>query len=173
MINQLCSVYKVEFSENASKSIVTALIGSSLARLGASAVKAIPIVGFFVGGPSMALLSMASTYAIGQVFVTHFEDNGTLADLDFSIARKLYEDAFEKGKEFAAKLEREVRLGGAESPVAEAPTPAAAKKAAAAAAPLAEEDVFEKLEKLARLKERGILTEDEFAAQKAKLLELL
>ncbi|MFT6937629.1 MAG: hypothetical protein ACJA1N_001933, partial [Saprospiraceae bacterium] len=33
-------------------------------------------------------------------------------------------------------------------------------------------DVIEKLERLALLKDKGILTEDEFQMQKAKLLEL-
>ena len=45
--------------------------------------------------------------------------------------------------------------------VAAAPPPPAAP---------AEDDMFEKLRQLAELKDQGILTEEEFAAQKAKIL---
>ena len=40
----------------------------------------------------------------------------------------------------------------------------------AAAAPAPEQDPFEQLKQLAQLHEQGILTDDEFAAQKAKIL---
>lgn len=53
--------------------------------------------------------------------------------------------------------------------------PAAAAAAAAAAAPVAlkPEEIMATLEKLAELKGKGILTEDEFAAKKAELLKKL
>ena len=41
---------------------------------------------------------------------------------------------------------------------------------AAAPEPAAEEDPYEALEKLGKLHEQGILTDEEFAAQKAKIL---
>jgi anti-sigma factor ChrR (cupin superfamily) len=47
---------------------------------------------------------------------------------------------------------------------------AAAQPAAAPAAAAPEVDVIAQLKELAALKDQGILTEDEFAAQKAKLL---
>ena len=49
-----------------------------------------------------------------------------------------------------------------------APPPQPAPQAAAPAA--GEQSMIEQLKELASLKEQGILTEDEFAAQKAKLL---
>ena len=42
---------------------------------------------------------------------------------------------------------------------------------ASAPAPAAEKDIISQLERLAALKEKGILTDDEFAQQKAKILE--
>lgn len=52
-----------------------------------------------------------------------------------------------------------------------APAPAPAPVAPApAAAPAAESSVIDQLKQLGELKEQGILTEEEFAAQKAKLL---
>lgn len=42
----------------------------------------------------------------------------------------------------------------------------------AQAAPAAQEDVVSQLERLSALKDQGVLTEEEFAAQKAKLLAM-
>jgi hypothetical protein len=44
------------------------------------------------------------------------------------------------------------------------------QQAAAAPAPVAEEDTYAELEKLGKLHEEGVLTDEEFAAQKAKIL---
>jgi hypothetical protein len=55
----------------------------------------------------------------------------------------------------------------AQAPPEAAPAPVAA---APAAAPAAGESMIDQLKELAELKSQGILTEDEFAAQKAKLL---
>jgi len=51
---------------------------------------------------------------------------------------------------------------------AQAPPPQAA--APAPAAPAGEQSTIDQLKELAALKEQGVLTEEEFAAQKAKLL---
>jgi hypothetical protein len=53
---------------------------------------------------------------------------------------------------------------------AQAPPEAAPAPAAAAPAPSAGPSMIDQLKELGELKEQGILTEDEFAAQKAKLL---
>jgi hypothetical protein len=56
------------------------------------------------------------------------------------------------------------RWSAQEGPVEAAPAPAAA------APPAGESSMIEQLKQLGELKEQGILTEEEFAAQKAKLL---
>ena len=48
--------------------------------------------------------------------------------------------------------------------------PEAPQQAPAPAAPAGEESVIDQLKQLGELKSQGILTEEEFAAQKAKLL---
>lgn len=144
MLKQITNLYEVEYSEQAGKAMVTALTGTTLAKIGSSFIKAIPGVGTIIGGLSMSILSGASTYAIGQIAINHFEGGGSLFDVDFTWAKKAYEDAFEQGKEFASKLEKE--------------------KASVS-------DVTDALEKLGELKEKGIISEEEFAEQKKKLLE--
>lgn len=52
----------------------------------------------------------------------------------------------------------------------QAPEQQAAPPPAPAAAPLAEQSTIEQLKELAALKDQGVLTEEEFAIQKAKIL---
>ncbi|MEM1268887.1 MAG: DUF697 domain-containing protein [Bacteroidota bacterium] len=101
MLKQIADVYEVDFSRSHGKTYVTALAGSSLARLGASAIKLIPGVGSVIGGLSMSVLSGASTYGIGQVSIRHFESDGNLVDVDLDWAKTAYARAFETGKTVA------------------------------------------------------------------------
>ena len=95
MIRQLCKVYDIDFKQTEGKAMITALTGSGLARLGARAVKFIPGVGSILGGVTMAALSGASTYALGEVFKKHFETGGTFLDFDPERLRMYYNEKFE------------------------------------------------------------------------------
>ena len=154
MVRQLSLLYGKEYSENNGKAIVSSLAGSTLARLGASFMKGIPIVGSIIGGVSMAVLSGASTYALGQVFVKHFESNGDFFNFDTSSFKKVYEEEFEKGKKVASKLQDEKNT----------PTPVTKDES---------DDIFLKLEKLNQMRVNGVISDDEFQVQKNKLLERL
>jgi uncharacterized protein (DUF697 family) len=84
MIARLANLYGETLSDNAARSIVSVLLGTLLpANLAAgvvgSTVKLVPGAGYFIGTASMVALSAAATYAIGKVFVGHFEGGGTLA----------------------------------------------------------------------------------------------
>ena len=95
MIRSLSKLYGVDFNEQMGKSLVTSLVGTSIARLGASAVKTIPIIGSILGSASMSILSGASTYAVGQVFIQHFGKGGSLSDFDAEKAEQQYKQEFE------------------------------------------------------------------------------
>jgi uncharacterized protein (DUF697 family) len=143
MLEDLSKLYGVELSEPVIKNFVTALTGGMIARIGASAVKAIPGIGTLLGGASMSIMSGASTYAIGQVAKTELERGGKLADADMSRAKSAYDKAYESGKDYVANLKDE---RGAD-------------------------DKISKLERLGELRAKGVLTDEEFRAQKAKLLD--
>lgn len=49
-------------------------------RIGRALLKAIPGVGWVLGAVAMPILGGSSTYAIGLMFIRHFENGGTLAD---------------------------------------------------------------------------------------------
>ncbi|MBL7980120.1 MAG: DUF697 domain-containing protein [Bacteroidetes Order II. Incertae sedis bacterium] len=193
MLKQLCGLYNVDYNDNVGKSWVTALAGTSLSAIGASFVKAIPFVGSVLGGLSMSALSGATTYGIGQVFITRLEEDGDIADFDVETAREAFETAYEEGKSKVNEWQEEIkswRNGGkeavtpaveeevlkkdprfevveTETPIAQAPQPKEATKGPSDAEP---EDLISKLERLAAMRDKGLLSDEEFQVMKNKLL---
>lgn len=149
MIRQLCKLYEIDFKQTEGKAIITALTGSGLARLGARAVKFIPGVGSILGGVTMAALSGASTYALGEVFKKHFETGGTFLDFDPERLKKYYNEKFEKGKEVADELRKKQEN---------------VSKSADSSA------MVDKIKELADMKAAGILTDEEFETMKKKII---
>lgn len=150
MLRQLAKLYGKDFKESSGKGLISAISGSTMARMGASMVKSIPGIGSILGGVTMSALSGASTYAVGQVFIWHFGGGGDLSDFNFDKAREIYEREFEKGKKVAKDVENESNTNAEE-----------------------DVDIYSKLEKLAKLKAKGVITEEDFLAQKKRLLDSL
>jgi uncharacterized protein (DUF697 family) len=147
MLQQIAHVYGVSYSQSMGKTFVSALTGTSIARLGASFLKAIPGFGTMIGGASMAIASGASTYAVGQVAISLFSSGGSLNNFVEEQVKTVYDSAFEKGKSYVSNLENEKGDDAA--------------------------NIYQSLEKLGKLKEQGILTEEEFLAKKQELLSRL
>lgn len=145
MLKQLATHYKVRYTESEGKVFLSAMTGSILAKLAANAIKFIPGIGSVIGGLSMSVLSGASTYALGQVAVNHFENNGTFSGIDIDKAKKAFEEHLERGKEVASEL-KDKKQGQSR-------------------------DVFEKLEKSKELRDKGVISDDDFEAIKRKLLD--
>ena len=150
MIRQMCKLYEVDFQQTQGKALITALTGSGLARLGARAVKFIPGVGSILGGVTMAVLSGASTFALGEVFKKHFETGGTFLDFDPQRLKNYYNEKFEKGKQVAEDMRKKQEN--------------VSKSAEASSA-------VDKLKELADMKSAGILTEEEFETMKKKIIQ--
>ncbi len=152
MIRQLSNLYDVDFKETSGKAIITSLSGASVARMGARAIKFIPGVGSIMGGVTLAVLSGASTYALGEVFKSHFDNGGTFLDFDVSRIKRMYDEKFEKGKEVVKDIKKEQED--------------IEKKAAQADA-----DPLVRLKELAKMKEDGHISEEEYVLLKAKLIK--
>ena len=152
MIKDLCSVYRVNYDKNQGKNLVSALVGTSLASIGASFVKAIPGIGTLLGGVSMSIMSGAATYALGNVFATHFARGGTLDNLSVNDFRVFYNEKMEEGKtrakEWKAEEEAEKKAGN-----------------------ITREKLMTELEKLEKLKAAGILSQSEYDNMRRKLLD--
>lgn len=157
MIRQLCKLYDQDFKESEGKAIITSLTGSGLARMGAKAmIKFIPGIGSVIGGVTMAVLSGASSYALGEVFKKHFETGGTFLDFDPKRLKKMYNEKFEKGKKVAEQIKKEQdRKREAAEQVSDNKTTG---------------KMVDKLRELAELRKEGLITEEEFIAMKKKLI---
>ena len=104
MLHRLATLYHVEFSEQLGKSLIASLVGggvslsfsANLSRLAKSLVKTVPLYGVAAGMIGVATFGGASTYAIGKVFIQHFESGGTFLDFDPRHVRDYYAKQFQE-----------------------------------------------------------------------------
>ena len=112
MLHSLGKQYDVPFSNNVGKSILSSLLGGLIpVNLGkwaaGSLAKLIPIGGTAAGMVSTAIFGGASTYAVGKVFIQHFESGGTFLTFDPNKVREHFAAEFAKGKEEATAAYQE------------------------------------------------------------------
>jgi len=107
MVADLARLYGQQFSRDRGKAFVGSLVGGVLPTAGAvpvaSLIKMVPLVGHTAGALAMPMLAGASTYAVGRVFVQHFESGGTFLDFDPHEVRSYYAEQFEEGKSKASR----------------------------------------------------------------------
>jgi uncharacterized protein (DUF697 family) len=110
MLHQLAKLYRIPFSENLGKSLIISLVGgvmpTSTAITLASFVKAVPGLGTATGIVSVTLLGGATTYAVGSVFMQHFESGGTLLNFEPKSMREHFAKELRQGKQVAANLKK-------------------------------------------------------------------
>jgi len=108
MLHSLAKLYDVPFSKNLGKSLIASLLGgvmpTSAAMTLASLVKAVPGLGTATGMVSVSVLGGATTYAIGSVFMQHFESGGTLLDFDAKKMRDYFSSKLQEGKAVVVNL---------------------------------------------------------------------
>jgi uncharacterized protein (DUF697 family) len=149
MLQQLATTYDVDFNNDRGKSLISALIassvGSKLGSLGASALKVVPGIGTILGIGSQVILAGASTFAIGKIFQSHFQNDGNLFDFDVEGMISRFEDYLESGKIVAEEKQKSQ----------------------------SKNDILETIDKLKELKDKGVITEAEFNKTKKELLDKL
>lgn len=109
MIQKLSELYGKPFSEGLGRSIIASLAGGVVGygagiAVAVSLTKLIPGVGWMLGMVSLPVLAGATTFAVGRVFVKHYENGGDIFDLSTEAMRDYYKQQFEKGKALAAKV---------------------------------------------------------------------
>ncbi len=174
MFKELCMIYQSDYNESFGKNLITSIAGSTLATVGASALKAIPILGAFLGSVPMVVMSGASTYGMGQVFKKHLEIGGFMSNFSYENAQGIYNDAYEKGKGYVENLWNDAKgfaTGKKPETREKAETPPKPQETAPSQTNFSEMDVFEKLRVLGDLRDKGVLTEAEFLEKKEKLLK--
>lgn len=104
MLRKMSEIYDIPFKSNLVKSLVSALLGgavpeaASMGVLG-HALRAVPGVGPIFGLLTMPAFASAATYAVGQVFLQHFESGGTFLTFKPEKVREHFRKIFETAKE--------------------------------------------------------------------------
>ena len=104
MISDISQAYGQPVNAEAAKSVVSVLLGTLLpagvtgALLG-SGSKTVPMVGTVLGMVSMAAFGAAATYAIGKVFVRHFEKGGSLESFSAEAVKEELKAEFSRAKD--------------------------------------------------------------------------
>lgn len=102
MLKELAALYEVEYSESRAKVLLGALTAGSAPQAltgfgAASLLKGVPFIGQTIGAFAVSAFSAAATYAIGHLFIRHFESGGTL--LDFKYRREHLQEEIRRGKD--------------------------------------------------------------------------
>jgi predicted flap endonuclease-1-like 5' DNA nuclease/uncharacterized protein (DUF697 family) len=100
LVHGLAGHYGLPFKASLAQSLLASLLSGAsatlVARALASVSKAVPGLGSLVGGS--AAVSFASvTYAVGAIFIQHFESGGTLLDFNSQKTKPLFRQALLTG----------------------------------------------------------------------------
>jgi len=109
MLADLSKNYEIPFEKSRCKAAIGSLIGYILPHAVAyggigQLIKAVPGVGVLAGAPAMALFCWAYTWALGNVFIQHFESGGTFLDFDPEKVKDYFRAKFEEGRDKPATL---------------------------------------------------------------------
>ncbi|MFH0787409.1 MAG: DUF697 domain-containing protein [Pseudomonadota bacterium] len=98
MVRKLAKLYDIPYKKQRSKAaIIVLLSGLSAGYIGGGALKLIPLFGIF-SFAAMPAVNAAISYAVGKVFIQHFESGGTFLDFDPKKVRGYFEEQYRQGK---------------------------------------------------------------------------
>lgn len=111
MLRKMSDLYGVPFSEHVARNLVGALVGGAASEVVAGGligplVRLVPGIGPLLGALTMPVVASASTYAVGLVFLQHFESGGTFLTFQPSQVRDHFRKIFEGARRappFAAR----------------------------------------------------------------------
>ena len=106
MIQKLATMYGKTFSESLVRNTIAGLAGGVVGHgagvlAALSLAKVIPGPGSLFGMVSLPLVVGASTYAVGRVYLRHFEEGGSIYDITVENVKGYYNEQLEKGKRVA------------------------------------------------------------------------
>ena len=108
MLSEIAEKFGVPFSKEKVTSLLFSLMGGAVPVVAstqvASMIKFIPVIGQVSGLITMPIMSGASTYAVGKLFILHFAAGGTFSNFDPQNAKEDYAKMSKEGMEFASTL---------------------------------------------------------------------
>jgi uncharacterized protein (DUF697 family) len=107
MLRKMSAIYGVTFSENIAKNLIASMLaglvpGALSFGVVGYALRSVPVFGPLLGLMVMPSFSAAATYAVGRVFLKHFEAGGTLLNFKVDAMREHFRKEFDAAKEGAA-----------------------------------------------------------------------
>lgn len=110
MISDLSRVYGRPVRAETARGVVSVLLGTLLpagvtGALIGSGAKAVPLAGTVLGMASMAAFGAAASYAIGKVFVRHFDGGGSLESFNAEAVKEELKGEFSRAKDKQAATE--------------------------------------------------------------------
>ena len=117
VLAELSKIYDVPFRKNSGKAAIASLASFLLPHAMAfgavgSFIKLIPFVGTVPGAAWQGLISGAYTWALGNVFIQHFESGGTFLDFNAEKVKEHFQAQFEEGRKMAASMAQEEKTTG-------------------------------------------------------------
>jgi uncharacterized protein (DUF697 family) len=104
MTKKLAAEYGVEFKEGIAKKIIATVVGAGIGVAATPLVKSlvigIPIVGLPLAATSMPMMNALSTYAVGRMFVNHFEKGGDFVNVNYEVMKQHFKDAYANSREW-------------------------------------------------------------------------
>jgi len=106
MLHKLSSIYGVKYREDVGKAAISSfLVGcgtfSISGRLIWGLSTVVPVAAPVIGVVTIPLFATSATYAMGKLFVQHFESGGTFLTFDPEKVRGHYAELFEEGGKLA------------------------------------------------------------------------
>ncbi len=102
MVRQLSALYNVEFKEDIAKNIITSVLVAGAGVLATplieTAVIGIPLVGLPFAVATRPVLNGMGTYAVGQMFVTHFNRGGSFVGANIDEMKESFTAAYKNSR---------------------------------------------------------------------------
>ncbi|MCB2198616.1 YcjF family protein [bacterium] len=107
LVAELAELYGCSYKRDRDRSVMAGVLTGILSHHFASGkyrflVHTIPVVGPLLSMATFPVFAGASTYAVGKVFIQHFETGGTLLDFKPEKVKSFFREQYEQGKRFAS-----------------------------------------------------------------------
>jgi len=112
MLYQLSKEYDVTFPKDIVRTTLASLVGGIgtiplASAVAGSMIKVLPGIGNIASVLTLPVTAGAITYAIGKIFVMHFESGGTFLTFNAKKMKSYFSELYEEGKEKASKTNTE------------------------------------------------------------------
>ena len=104
MTRNLSKLYGVEFKEGIAKKVIASVVGAGVGVFASgpveSLVGAVPLIGLPLVIATRPALNGMTTYALGRMFVNHFEKGGGFVSVNMDVMKENFSEAFKNSREW-------------------------------------------------------------------------